>query len=562
MLAMVLLLCTAIAVTNAQRSYNSIADQAVSRFGIDVSKWQGNINWNSVKSSGIDFAIIRAGYSGVIDPYFETNYKGAKNAGIDVGVYFYTYADSIEKARTDANNCLSWLKGKKLEYPVYFDIEDKKQASISKSMNTDISLTFLNIMKANGYLAGVYSSASWLEGSGAKVNTSQITSAGYEAWIARYYDYTYNDRFGYSQRYGMWQYSCKGNVGGVSGEVDLDICYRDYPSIVKQNGYNGYSRSTVTNTDTDTSSNSRHSDKDITSNTEVTTDTTSESEIVYVVIHDSDVSTDTANEIEDIVWTSDTEDDEIVYDDDVIYDEIVYDDTESEDDCTGTSSRYTYDDEVLDEIVDEVVDETVEDNKTEDEEIINNEDTYAEQDDYDDYTEYNNSDYSYGYYLLTVDLNGGEWDDDYIPSSMTVYSGDKIDLPIPQREGYKFYGWFITGKGSDIIDGQLIMGCANTSLLALWSEREEDISRDIDTDTDIADDQYFNFTFDGLLGDVNFDFYVSLLDVVMIQKHISLSSDFNDTQIRCADIDMDGEITMLDVVYEQKYIAKLVDKMQ
>ena len=214
-------------------------DGKIYTHGLDVSKWQqGNINFTDVKNAGYSYVILRCGTTKGKDACFEEFYTQAKDAGLDVGTYYYSYATSVAEATTDVNNCLSWIKGKKFEYPVYFDYEDDSQSGLSTTLAAQICYTFLDKLKAEGYLPGLYSMASWLE-------QSWITSSGlrndYEGWIARYMNSGTYDQYGttYSTKYGMYQYTDKKYVNG-KGPYDANICYKDYPSIVKKYGFNGY----------------------------------------------------------------------------------------------------------------------------------------------------------------------------------------------------------------------------------------------------------------------------------------------------------------------------------
>ena len=138
--------------------------------GIDVSNWQGDINWQDVKNSGIEFAIIRTGYGRggeeQIDNKFIENIKNAKSAGIKVGAYHYSYAESPEDAITEANFCLSIIKraGVSLDLPVYFDIEDASIANKhDKSIRTQMCINFCTEIEKAGYWAGVYANLNWFE---------------------------------------------------------------------------------------------------------------------------------------------------------------------------------------------------------------------------------------------------------------------------------------------------------------------------------------------------------------------------------------------------------------
>lgn len=189
--------------------------------GIDVSKWQGHIDWPRVK---VDFAIIRAGISTSKDARFEDNYAGATAAGIPVGVYWYLRAMTVEAAHREAAACIKAIRGKKLSYPVYADIEEAAQLRLGREKLSDIAAAFLADIEAAGFFAGLYSSKSHLE----TCFTSEIRER-YAVWVAHYGV----GKTTYSGRYGMWQYTDKGTVDGISGAVDLDIAYEDYPAIIR-----------------------------------------------------------------------------------------------------------------------------------------------------------------------------------------------------------------------------------------------------------------------------------------------------------------------------------------
>lgn len=206
--------------------------------GIDVSKWQGNIDWKKVKTAGIEFAMLRGGYgknSNQKDAYFEQYYKNAKAVGMPVGVYHYSYATSVEDAKKEAEFCISYLKGKQLEYPVAFDIEDKTQISLTTERRTDIVKAFCDAMEKAGYYVILYTNLDWTR---TKLDMSKLTK--YDVWIAQW-----AAQCTYTGNYGMWQYSDKGKVAGISGNVDMDYAYKDYPSIIKKAGLNGFKKETT-----------------------------------------------------------------------------------------------------------------------------------------------------------------------------------------------------------------------------------------------------------------------------------------------------------------------------
>jgi len=201
--------------------------------GIDVSKWQKDIDFNKVKASGISFVIIRAGYGKEIsqkDPYFEKNYAKAKAAGLHVGVYWYSYADTIDAAKKEAATCLATIKGKQLEYPVYFDVEEKQQFAKGKNFCDSIITTFCNAIEKAGYYAGLYMSTSYLNN-----YVSKAVRERYTVWVAQY-----GKKCSYNGPYCIWQYSSKGQVPGVAGNCDMNECYVDFPETIKRGGFNGY----------------------------------------------------------------------------------------------------------------------------------------------------------------------------------------------------------------------------------------------------------------------------------------------------------------------------------
>lgn len=201
--------------------------------GIDVSFYQGKIDFSKVKASGISFVIIRAGYGKHIsqkDRFFEENYKNAKASSLDVGVYWYSYADSIDCAQKEAETCLEAIKGKRFEYPIFFDLEEHKQFAKGKKFCSDLVRTFCDTMEKRGYYPGLYISRSPLQN-----YIEPEVAKRYALWVAEY-----GSRCHYDGTYGMWQYSDKGTIPGINGKVDLDLAYIDYPKIIKSKKLNGY----------------------------------------------------------------------------------------------------------------------------------------------------------------------------------------------------------------------------------------------------------------------------------------------------------------------------------
>ena len=203
--------------------------------GIDVSAHNGNIDWGKVKADGIEFAILRAGFGRLEkqkDEKFEQNYAGAKAAGIPVGAYWYSYAMDEDEARLEADVFLKVIKGKQFEFPVYFDLEESKQFDLGKEKVSALMRAFLERVESAGYFVGLYGSASSLT-----THTADDIKSHYTIWLAHWMDKT-----NYSGAYAVWQYSEKGKVDGVSGTIDLDICYKDFQTIIKSKGLNGYGK--------------------------------------------------------------------------------------------------------------------------------------------------------------------------------------------------------------------------------------------------------------------------------------------------------------------------------
>lgn len=211
--------------------------------GIDVSKWQGTIDWAKVAKSGVSFAILRAGYGRVSsqkDPTFEDNYNNAKAAGIPVGAYHYSYAKNVAAAKQEAEVFLSWIKGKQFEYPVAFDIEEGSVFNLGKNTVSEIIDAFCSAVEAAGYYVCVYTNKNWLD----NVVSAEIKSK-YDIWLAQW-----TSTPSYNGAYGIWQYTSSGTVEGISGRVDLDIAYKEYPSIMKSKGLNGFTSTPATNPST------------------------------------------------------------------------------------------------------------------------------------------------------------------------------------------------------------------------------------------------------------------------------------------------------------------------
>lgn len=204
--------------------------------GIDVSEWQGDIDWSRVRT---DFAILRAGYGrevSQIDKKFERNYSGAKANNIPCGAYWYSYAVSEDEARKEASACIEIIKGKQFEYPIYMDIEEKRTLTLGMEKVSAIINAFLRELEKAGYFCGIYMSANPLMNC-----VNEATRRRYTVWVAHYGV----SKPGYSGQYGMWQKASDGSHPGVAGNVDVDECYVDFPSIIKAKGDNGFPKPTA-----------------------------------------------------------------------------------------------------------------------------------------------------------------------------------------------------------------------------------------------------------------------------------------------------------------------------
>lgn len=225
--------------------------------GLDISVWQGDsFNFDAAKKAGFDYIIIRAGvtyekdgaYVTEQDQYFQDNYRRAKEAGLDVGVYFYSMARAPEEAVAEAEALLGYIEGKTFEYPVYMDFEApavRTHLESDAAKAKEICEAFMDRIARAGYLAGMYSSASWIDSgsyNGWMGEAADELGEKYELWVACYFnDATYKQKGEeYSLRFGMYQYTSSKYVSGYSGRLDANICYKDYPSIVKKYGFNGY----------------------------------------------------------------------------------------------------------------------------------------------------------------------------------------------------------------------------------------------------------------------------------------------------------------------------------
>lgn len=207
--------------------------------GIDVSTWQNNIDWKKVKESGIEFAMIREGYGksnpSQVDDCFHRNAQEIQKNGIPFGVYHYSYAQNVNDAINEADFCLSNINTYRLEYPVAFDIEDSSMQNLGKRTLTDICKAFCNQIEQAGYYAMIYCNVNWIENYLYKDELLQK----YDLWLAHWEV----DKPKYEC--GIWQYTSSGSISGISGNVDMNISYKDYPLIIKTNELNGFKQNTT-----------------------------------------------------------------------------------------------------------------------------------------------------------------------------------------------------------------------------------------------------------------------------------------------------------------------------
>lgn len=204
--------------------------------GIDVSEHNGNINWDQVKNAGIQFAILRLGWIGnhnnhTLDTKFERNYSECKRLGIPVGAYVYNYCVSEGAAESGANWTVNKLQGKKLELPVYIDMEDKSGTGLGRVLNTNMCIAFNSIIERSGRWAGVYANLNWFN----NYLNKDVIKSKYTTWIAHYG--VSPDK--YKGQYDILQYTSSGKVSGIAGNVDMNEMYRDLVAEIGGNSSGG-----------------------------------------------------------------------------------------------------------------------------------------------------------------------------------------------------------------------------------------------------------------------------------------------------------------------------------
>ena len=201
----------------------------VGKVGIDVSRYQKTIDWQKVKASGISYAFLRAGYRGydsgkmMEDEQYATNLKEASKVGMDLGVYFYSQAINTQEAIEEAEFVLNSIKDHSIRYPIVFDMEDvgsdtARTANLTPKQITDITVAFCEKIKEAGYTPMIYGNIEWMMD---HLELERVTA--YQKWFAQYY---YKPFFPYE--FQIWQYSSTGNVPGIEGDVDLNLCFADY----------------------------------------------------------------------------------------------------------------------------------------------------------------------------------------------------------------------------------------------------------------------------------------------------------------------------------------------
>ena len=209
-------------------------------FGIDVSKWQGDFDFEKAKDEGVKFAVLRGAYSCGKDIKFEQYYKACKALDIPVGVYHYSMAKNVTEARTEANFLIeNVLKGKQFEYPIYMDVEDKVQSALGKEKLTDIVTAFCDTVERAGYYVGIYSSTSFFK---TYMNLNELER--FDKWVGQW-----TKACTYPGDYGMWQFGGETNKirsNKVAGVVcDQNYAMKDYPKIIKDKGLNGFGKTAV-----------------------------------------------------------------------------------------------------------------------------------------------------------------------------------------------------------------------------------------------------------------------------------------------------------------------------
>lgn len=207
--------------------------------GIDVSEFQGNIDWNKVKADGIEFAILKLANiydydTNYKDSKFETNYKEAKKRGIKLGAYIYNYCNTVDTLRKGLEWAIKKLDGKKLDLPLYLDMEDKDIQGETVATLTNQCNEFAKYVKSKGYNAGVYANVNWLKN---ELNPNDFDKK-ISVWVAQYYK-----ECQYEGKYDIWQYTSSGKVNGISGNCDMNYLYNE--DIIKETSSTGEDKKSI-----------------------------------------------------------------------------------------------------------------------------------------------------------------------------------------------------------------------------------------------------------------------------------------------------------------------------
>jgi len=202
---------------------------------IDVSRYQGDIDWERVKAAGIEGAMLKTvstskKYGGIyIDPTFEQNYAECKRLGIPVGAYYYTYAKDVMTATKELATLQEALAGKTFELPIAVDVEDSSLNGMSKQMLTDLTAYAAKTIEGLGLYAMIYTGLYFAQ---TELDMAQLSD--FDLWLA-----AYRSKRPSSPKHGMWQYTSSGHVDGIAGNVDISHAYKDYPSIIRRAGLTG-----------------------------------------------------------------------------------------------------------------------------------------------------------------------------------------------------------------------------------------------------------------------------------------------------------------------------------
>lgn len=203
--------------------------------GLDVSEFQGEIDWEQVKAAGFRFAMLRAGYgAGTVDRRFRRNASECSRVGLPFGAYWFCYALTPEEAAAEADSCIKTISSFRLEYPVCFDIEEasadyvrEQGIAFTGSLARSLVRSFCRRVEEKGYFSMFYSNRNFID-----TYLGNDLRKRYALWYARY-----NDRYD-GTSCGIWQYTSQGRVPGIRGDVDLDRGYVDYPSVIRSAGLN------------------------------------------------------------------------------------------------------------------------------------------------------------------------------------------------------------------------------------------------------------------------------------------------------------------------------------